>query len=166
MYCEYSLLAVFLEKTKGNQTIMRLFITAFLWINLVTLTQGQVKKILHQSVELETFNKVTLDLVGEYEIVEWAGNSILVETNIELYSASRNVYNSFKDAGRYDIKADTLDQLVHLESVDKERRPIKYKGNECFEIVRVRILIPEDFEIIDQKNLARKEPILADDSDQ
>jgi len=149
---------------------MRLFITAFFLTSLATFTQGQVKKILHQSFELETYNDVKLDLFGEYEIVEWAGNSVLIETSIELYSASRDVYDFFKGEGRYDLEIDstaTGGQLIHLQSVDKERKPIKYRGNECFEIVRVRILIPEDFEIIDQNNLTRKEPIKEEeDSDQ
>ena len=145
---------------------MRLFLSSCLLFLLCSTAQGQVKKILHQSFELETINDVKFDLFGEYEIVQWAGNSILVETSVELYSASRDVYNHFKKEGRYDLKADTTGSMITLQSVDRERRPIKYRGEECFEIIRVRILAPEDFDIVDRQTLARKEPILAEESNE
>lgn len=138
-------------------TNMRLFVVAFLFTCFSVTVQAQVKKTLHQSFEIEGLDNINLDLIGEYEIVEWAGNSVLVETSVELYSASRDIYKFFKDQGRYDVKADTLTNAIHLASVDKERKPIKTKRGECFEIVRVRILVPEDFNVIDQNTLVRKE---------
>ncbi len=113
---------------------------------------------MHQSFEIEELDQIKLDLVGEYEIVEWAGNSILIETNIELYSASRDIYNFFKEQGRYDVEADSSANLINLKSVDKVRKPIKTRKGECFEIIRVRVLVPEDFNIIDQNTLVRAEP--------
>jgi len=92
-----------------------------------------------------------LDIVGEYEIVEWAGNSILVETNLELYSASRGIYNFFKDKGRYDVKADSAVNQINLVSVDKERKPIETKE-------------AEDFNVVDQNTLVRKEPTIKEES--
>ena len=143
---------------------MRLFIVAFLFVCFLPFSQGQIKKILHQSFEIEDFDNVKLDIVGEYEIVEWAGNSILVETNLELYSASRGIYNFFKDKGRYDVKADSAVNQINLVSVDKERKPIETKEGECFEIVRVRVLVPEDFNVVDQNTLVRKEPTIKEES--
>lgn len=123
-----------------------------------SFASAQVKKIVHQSFEIEGIDNVKLDLAGDYEVVTWAGNSILIETNIELYSASRDIYNHFKKEGRYDVEADTSTNLIVLKSLDKERKPIKTSKGECFEIVRVRILIPEDFNILDKTSLVRKEP--------
>ncbi len=122
------------------------------------VAQAQVKKILHQSFEIEELDNIKLNLTGDYEIVEWAGNSILVETNVELYSASRDIYNFFKEQGRYEIKADTVANAIHLKSVDSERKPIKTRKGECFEIIRVRVLIPEDFNVVDQQTLVRIDP--------
>lgn len=133
----------------------------FLLISLISLDlQAQVRKILHQSFEIESSNSVSLDLTGEYEIVEWAGNAILVESSIELYSASRAIFEAFKEDGRYDVEAEAAGDQTTLRSVDKVRRPIRNKKKEeCFEIIKVRILIPEDFEVKDQKTLIRTEPI-------
>ncbi len=144
---------------------MKPFIIAFLVFCSSSVIQAQVKKILHQSFEIEEVDNIKLNLAGEYEIVTWAGNSILIETNIELYSASRDIYNFFKEKGRYDVEADTSGSVIHLNSVDMERKPIRTKKGECFEIIRVRVLIPEDFNIIDQLTLARKEPSPIDTND-
>jgi hypothetical protein len=138
---------------------MRLLVLSiFFFFFSFSFAQAQVKKILHQSFEIEGIDNVKLDFAGGYDIVAWAGNSILIETNIELYSASRDIYNHFKKEGRYDVAADTAINLINLRSVDKERKPIRTSKGECFEIVRVRILIPEDFNIMNKTTLARKEP--------
>lgn len=144
---------------------MRL-ILFFSFLFFVNLADAQVKKILHQSFEIEESDQINLDLVGEYEIVAWAGNSVLIETNIELYSASRDIYNFFKEQGRYDVELDSTSSQTNLRSVDKERKPIKTRKGECFEIVRVRVLVPEDFNVIDQKTLVRSEPTIKDEEDQ
>lgn len=137
---------------------MRLLATVLVLVFSMIQLEAQVKKILHQSFEIEEMNNVKLDLAGDYEIVEWAGNAILVETNIELYSASRDIYNFFKDKGRYDVEADSGSTMITLRSVDKERKPIRSKKGECFEIIRVRILVPEDFDVVDQQTLVRIDP--------
>lgn len=124
---------------------------------------AQVRKILHQSFDIEESNTVNLDLAGEYEIVEWAGNAILVESSIELYSASRAIFDAFREDGRYDVESEASGDVTILRSTDKERRPIRNKNKEeCFEIIKVRVLIPEDFNIQDHKTLVRENPIQAD----
>ena len=137
---------------------MRLLILSFFVFLLSTSANAQVKKILHQSFEIESIDNIKLDLTGDYEIVAWAGNSILIETNIELYSASRDIYNFFKEKGRYDVAADSSDNSILLTYVDNERKPIRTSKGDCFEIVKVRILVPEDFNVIDKSALVRKEP--------
>jgi hypothetical protein len=134
-------------------------ILSFFTINL----DAQVRKILHQSFEIESSNTVSFDLAGEYEFVKWAGNAILVESSIELYSASRAIFNAFKEEGRYDVQSEVTGDVITLRSTDKERLPIRNKDKEeCFEIVKVRVLIPEDFEIQDQNTIIRKTPIEVD----
>lgn len=138
---------------------MRILALTFILIFSYSIAQAQVKKILHQSFDLEKVDNVKLDLAGDYEIIAWAGNAILVETNIELYSASRDIYNHFKKEGRYEIAVDSTStqELIQLRSVDKERKPIRTSKGECFEIIRVRVMIPEDFNVIDKSTLIRKE---------
>lgn len=134
------------------------FLIAFPFLFLfLNFSDAQVKKIIHQTFEIEEVNNVKLDLVGEYEVLEWAGNAILFETRIELYSASKDIYEFFQEKGRYDVQADTAANLITLSSVDKERKPIRTKKGECFEIIRVRILIPQDFNIVDKTTLVRRE---------
>lgn len=145
---------------------MRLFTIAIINLFLFTSISAQVKKIIHQSFEIEKLDNIKLDLVGDYEVIEWAGNSILIETNIELYSASRDIYNALKEVGRYEVIADTSTNLIQLSAFDKERKPIRTKKGECFEIIRVRVLVPEDFDIIDKNTLVRTEPSAKEEEDQ
>ena len=149
----------YLQKTNN----MRLYLLLFSLSLFTSDLSAQVRKILHQSFEIESTNTVNLDLAGEYEIVHWAGNAILVETSIELYSASRAIFEAFKEDGRYEVEAETNNDQTILQSIDKERRPIRNKNKEeCFEIIKVRVLIPEDFDVQDQKTLIRKTPVEVD----
>jgi len=117
--------------------------------------EAQLQKILHQSFEIEEVASISLDLYGEYEIEKWAGNTILTETSIQLYDANPNIFKFLVKNGRYEIESGGEGELFSLTSKDKQRRSIKTKEGECFEFVKLKIFIPEDFEIVDTKNLKR-----------
>ena len=120
---------------------------------------AQLEKILHQAFELNEVSSVSLNLHGEYEFEKWAGNAILVETHVQLYDASPSIFKHVLNHGRYMLKAKKEEQRIHIESKDLERKTIHKNGNQCYEFVKVRILIPEDFEIVDQQNLRKIVPI-------
>lgn len=121
-----------------------LFICLFIFSN----AQAQLEKVMHQTFEVGNMEGISLDLVGEYDIEKWAGNTIMTETKVELYEASPAILNHFvsKDK-RYEILADTLNNQLVLSSLDKERKPIRTKTQECPEIVHVRVFVPDTFEM-------------------
>ena len=123
---------------------------------LVTICFGQLEKTIHQTFELNETATVQLDLHGEYTLVTWAGNNILVESKIQLYNSSASVLKHFieKDQ-RYLIEADTSTTgILKLFSHDKKRASLRTKtGAESTEIVETRIFIPENYAIRDDKTL-------------
>ena len=142
------------------KTIFRI---SFVFICLFTFSnaQAQLEKVMHQTFEVgDDMEGISLDLVGDYSIEKWAGNTIMTETKVKLYEASPAILNHFVTKGkRYEILADTLSSRLVLSSFDKEREPIRRsKDKECFEEVNVRIFVPDTFEMTSDstKTLVRK----------
>lgn len=131
-------------------------------ISLLTVSnaEAQLEKVMHQTFEVGTAEAISLDLVGEYSIEKWAGNTVMTETKVELYEASPAILNHFVNkANRYEVVADTLHNQLQLSSLDKERKPIRTKTQECPEIVHIRIFVPDTFEMTGDstRTLVRKE---------
>jgi len=137
---------------------MKLSLTAIFALLAVTFSFGQLEKTLHQTFEIGEVSTISLDLHGEYEIVLWASNNVMTETKIELYESSPSILNHFieKDK-RYLIESDTSGSSLVLRSHDKKRPPIRTRNGECFEIVRLKIFVPEKFNIENPVTLVRTE---------
>ncbi len=117
---------------------------------------AQLQKILHQSFEIEEVNSISLDLYGEYEIEKWAGNTILTETHIQLYDATPSILRFFVEQGRYEIEGNISNETSFaMVSKDKVRKSLKTKEGECYEFIKVRILVPEDFTVSNETSLVR-----------
>jgi len=137
---------------------MRIFSIMILSLLFVQIANAQLTKVLHQTFEIDSVEKITLSLVGEYEVEKWAGNTILTETKIEIYDATKGIFKFFiEEKGRYDIVADIDGMNATIFSNDSERRTIKNKetDKECYEFIRLKIFVPEDFNIDDPINLIR-----------
>ncbi|MEQ8706189.1 MAG: hypothetical protein RIC19_19815 [Phaeodactylibacter sp.] len=110
--------------------------------------QAQLKKTLHKVFEVpETANQLVLNIYegDSYDVIPWAGNTIMAETNVEMYKASRGVFDFFLEEGRYDfITAPQGDSLI-VSSKDLLRRVIKLEDVEALEKVHSRIYIPDYF---------------------
>jgi len=121
----------------------------------ISTANAQLTKMIHQTFETAEANRIELNLYGEYEIEKWAGNTIMTETSIELYEASNNILKHFTEAGRWDIEEDQSETSVKLTSVDLERRTLRTKAGECFEIIKMKIYVPEEFKIVNNNLLER-----------
>ncbi len=117
-----------------------------------TTVFSQLKKTIHQTVDLSRSISVNLALTGNYELVHWPGNHFLIETNIELYDASKFLLKHLIDQGRYEVVYDDSES-AKLDWKDKQRRKIMYKDKECYEESKVKIYIPDFFEIINPTTL-------------
>ncbi|MEM1322230.1 MAG: hypothetical protein AAGG75_18355 [Bacteroidota bacterium] len=144
---------------------MRKTLTVILFALLsASYVHAQLEKVLHQSFDLNSISNINLELYGEYEIEKWAGNSILTETTVQIYDATPGIFKHFIKDGRYGIEADLTDGNIQLKSTDNERVAIRRKNpegegyKECYEFVKLRIFVPDDFKVVDQTQLVRDTP--------
>ncbi|MBK8567496.1 MAG: hypothetical protein IPN76_30310 [Saprospiraceae bacterium] len=114
---------------------------------------------MHQAFDLGDRATVSLDLYGEYTIEPWAGNNILIETNVLLYNSTSSVLKHFVEKDlRYAIDSDTtVSGTILLASHDKKRISLRTKtGAESTEVITTKVFVPEDFIIQDQRLLVRE----------
>jgi hypothetical protein len=92
--------------------------------------------------------------------VPWAGNNVLVETQVKLYNSTGSVLKHFieKDL-RYQIDADTTtSSTLTLVSHDKKRASLRTKtGAESTEVIETRVFVPDSFVVRDEKTLVKAE---------
>jgi len=120
---------------------------------------AQLKQTVHQTFDIEDAKSVSIDLTGEYEIVQWAGNTIMTHTYIELSDARPSILAYYMDKGRYEIKGLATGDQYAIIANDKVRRPIRFKDLECYEYTKVKIFIPDDFVIVSNNSLVREEAV-------
>lgn len=124
--------------------------------------QAQMERTMYQVFEVDSAQVVKFEVAGEYSILEWAGNSILVETNVQIWDASREILAELIKIGRYDLATDSSatpnPKEVRIFTKNLERKPIKrIDGQKCLEIAVTKIFVPDTFYISDDKQrLTRK----------
>jgi hypothetical protein len=126
------------------------------------VAQAQMERTMYQVFEIDSAQTVTFEVVGEYNILEWAGNSILVETNVQIWDASREILGDLIKSGRYDLTTDSSatpnPKQVRIFTKNLNRKSIKrLDGQKCLEIAVTKIFVPDTFYISDDKQrLTRK----------
>ncbi len=126
---------------------------------LTTLVQGQMERTMYQVFEVDSVKTAQLDILDIYELHSWAGNSILVETNIKISNASPEILDYLIKNGRYDVKMDTIAPgQVKIYTKLKDRKTVKTPAGECTELPTAKIFIPDTFLWSDdKKSIRRKE---------
>lgn len=123
---------------------------------------AQMERTMYQVFEVDSAQTVKFEVAGEYQVLEWAGNSILIETNVQIWDASREILGYLIKDGRYDLATDSTagPNPKHMRIFTKhlERKPIKRPdGQKCLEIAVTKIFVPDTFYISDDKQrLTRK----------
>lgn len=121
-----------------------------------------MERTMYQVFEVDSAQVVKFEVAGEYSILEWAGNSILVETNVQIWDASREILAELIKIGRYDLATDSSatpnPKEVRIFTKNLERKPIKrIDGQKCLEIAVTKIFVPDTFYISeDKQRLTRK----------
>ncbi len=138
--------------------IFRIFKLFLLFWGTMPILQAQSQRILHQTFDVNGIEEIHLDLYGAVELVPWAGAQIMSETQVVLEGAPGHVLKFFiEEKERYKIEGILGPDYFTLQAVDKKRTQITYKGNTCYEEVKIRLFIPEEFEVSeDGKVLHRK----------
>ena len=121
-----------------------------------TTTHAQLVKTLYQTFELpDSVATLSFDVYEKDSlvVVPWAGNTIMTESNIKLYYASRGVFDHLLEKGRYNFESRENGDKMVLASTSERRLEVKLttakgegKGQkEQNEQVAVRVFIPDAF---------------------
>jgi len=102
-------------------SILLLFCLSFQTMN------AQLSKTIHQTYDINDAEKVNLQIVGEYKLEKWPGNTIMTVTSVELYDAKPSILKYFVDSGRYEILSEENNAIYSLKSKDTQRKAIKTK---------------------------------------
>lgn len=137
--------------------IVRLVVFCAFFLGASPLS-AQLERTMYQLFESDSVRNVSLDIFGAYELLEWAGNQIMVETTVQISHASPAIMDHLIKDGRYELVFDSLslyDRMLHTRVKDRKR--IKTPAGECTELVRTKIFIPNYLLWADdQKRLYRK----------
>jgi hypothetical protein len=140
----------------------RNFFLIALLLLVATAAQAQMKKTLYQVFEIDSFSRIDLEMADLSTLEYWGGNSILVETNIELTNATPEIVNFLIQQNRYQILSDTVSKEA-VRLFTKERPPMEKgiktpSGGKCSELTTARIYVPDTFYWSDDKKmLTRRE---------
>ena len=125
-----------------------LLLTSLVLLSATSL-KAQLKKTLHTTYEVpETTSTLVFNIFEDdsYDIISWAGNAIMTETNIRVYFTSKAVFDFLLEQGRYDFLAQAQGDSLMLTNKDMVRRIIKAEETETVEKVHSRIFIPDAFQ--------------------
>lgn len=135
----------------------RLLVT-LVFAAMAFVAQAQMERTIYQVFTVDSVTAINLDLAGLYEIHSWAGNSVLVETNIQIWHASPEILTHLIEKGRYDVQADTLsEQEITIKTKERDRKPLKFKDVECTEIATAKVFVPDTFIVSEDKKRITRE---------
>lgn len=123
---------------------------------------AQMERTMYQVFEVDSAQTVQFEVAGEYQVEEWAGNSILVETTVQLWDANKEILGHLIKEGRYDLVTDSTSdpnpRQVRIYTKHIHRKPLKRRdGEKCLEIAVTKIFVPDTFYISeDRQRLTRK----------
>ena len=143
------------------------YIISLLFISIGLLANAQVKKTLHQTFELSDENtEVTLDIFDEFEVEEWSSNNIMIVTTVTLESGIQHVLDFYVREGRYSVEKSGEETSLNLTSKDKVRKGMKYKDSMIYEMIKMKLFIPENYELQGKNRLVKKVEETASATDQ
>lgn len=124
--------------------IRRFFLSLAASVALVTLLSAQMERTIYQVFPADSIPTIQLDLThATYEIVAWAGDNLMVETNIRVWNASPEIVKHLIELGRYELVAEKKEQSLLIGHKLKERKPIKTPRGECTEIAQIKLFVPD-----------------------
>ena len=110
--------------------------------------QAQLERVIHQTFEIkDEVNTVALDLLDSYEIEKWAGNNIMTVAKIELTGGANHILDFFVKEGRYEMEMKDEETSAALSTIKKERKEMNWKNGLVYELVTIKMYVPEDFDL-------------------
>jgi len=107
---------------------------------------AQFSKTVHHTFEADSAQAITINIEGDVTVEPWEGNTVLVETNIRVYNASKSLFDFMvEEQGRYEVLGNQSGNTLAITSKDTERRIIQTKKGQANEEVIVRVRLPKKF---------------------
>lgn len=137
---------------------MRYLFALTMLIIFSSVSTAQVKRTIHQTFELSDENtEVSLDIYDEFEVEEWSSNNIMIVITATLESGAQHLLDFYVEKkGRYDIEKTDEGTTTSLVSKDKDRRKMKYRDQVVYEMVTMKMYIPENYEMTGKDKLVKK----------
>ncbi|WP_020534422.1 hypothetical protein [Lewinella cohaerens] len=113
---------------------------------LQSVVTAQIHDRLHWVFPVDSVDQVDFDLVDPFVVDNWDGNQIMVTSEITVYNATKGIMKFFiEENKRWEI-IDTLQNgILTIDSYQSRRAPIQSGGEECYEIVKVKVFLPSDY---------------------
>ncbi len=113
-----------------------------------TNLSAQIVKTIHQAFPIEkTSTKVHIDISYPFQYKVWAGDYVLVETNINLRNATQSIMDFLHESGRYKIEQYKYQTGAGLRLKKMQRKAIQTSKGLCEEKVLVTVYVPERLKI-------------------
>lgn len=142
---------------------MKKFLPRVLMLSLTFLSclsvDAQIHDRLHWIFPVDSVEQVAFDLVDPFEVTNWDGNQIMVTSEITVYNATKGIMKFFIEENRRWEIIDTLQAgILTIDSYQSRRAPIQSGGEQCYEIVKVKVFLPSTYEKLpDDEIWMRKE---------
>ena len=133
-------------------TLLPLFITAL-------TANAQIHDRLHWVFPVDSVERITFDLVDPFTVETWAGNQIMVTSEITVYNATKGIMKFFiEENRRWDVIDTVQNNVLLLDSYHSRRAPIQSGGEVCYEVVNVKVFVPTEYEKLPEEEVwIRKE---------
>ena len=126
-------------------TSSKILIVLFIIILQATNIFSQIATTFHQSFAInEDIPLILIDLDYPVQIEEWNGNSILIETNVQLSNTSKQILDYYIRDGRYKIEQKDYNEAIELGHKKMVRKAIYTQNGPCKEDVLVKIYTPSN----------------------
>lgn len=130
----------------------------------VFVLTAQQQRTLHQTFDLSGVRQVQFELFDGYEVESWAGTTILMEVQVQMWEESNagrtdapeSIFKHFLEKGRYQTSGTLVEgKVLKIKSKDMVRAQIRTARGVCLESVMVKILLPESFQQTGDHSWAR-----------
>lgn len=109
---------------------------------------GQSASTYHQSFPSnKQMVSLIMDFEYPYQVEYWAGNTILLETNIRLDNASKVILDYFIQTGRYTVVTEIYPATTVFKMKDMVRKAIQTRKGTCAENILLRFFVPEGIQV-------------------
>ena len=128
------------------RNVPRLIFGLILCLGFGASASAQFSKTVHHTFPAEGISAISIDIAGNVAVESWAGDAVLVQTDIRLFNASKGIFTYLvEQSNRYGVEALVSGQSMAVASTQKQRDPIMTKKGQCTEEINVKVLVPKSF---------------------